>query len=186
MLWADWNHAPHAFTGWVAVLKNETYQSLIEIKIQTENWRWTFAWHYDSQLLSAIKITLNLHIELSSTARKSVTLRTLGLFTQHMLAAQLKIGLALHVHTCLAAINIMNNIVHGIIQLCSHWTSDYNICTGWKFCQLSIEGKFVNWAVAISFENPSNPWYYAEWFCMNCKISEQILEATSSCFQNWT
>ena len=43
--------------------------------------------------------------------------------------------------------------------------------------KLSIEWKFVNCAAAISFENPSNLWYYAEWFFMNRKISEQILEA---------
>ena len=43
------------FTVWAVVLQNETYQSQIEIKIQTENWKWTFAWHYVSQPLSAIK-----------------------------------------------------------------------------------------------------------------------------------
>ena len=79
------------FTVWAVVLQNETYQSLIEIKIQIEKWRWTFAWHFDSQTLSAIKKTLNLRIELSSMARKSVTFRTLSPYTKHIQAAQLKI-----------------------------------------------------------------------------------------------
>ena len=29
-------------------------------------------------------------------------------------------------------------------------------------------------------------WYYPRWFCMNCKDSEQILEAASKCLHNWT
>ena len=59
-------------------------------------------------LLLALRLTtLNLYIELSSMARKSEAFRTLGPFTQHTLTAKLKIVLALHAHTCLAAINIM-------------------------------------------------------------------------------
>ena len=50
----------------------------------------------------------------------------------------------------------------------------------------SVERKSLNCAAAIIFGNPSNLWYYAGWFCMNFKITEQILEATPKCIQNRT
>ena len=114
-------------------------------------------------------------------ARKSVTWGTLGSCIMHILAAQLKVSLARHVHTCLAVIkkNIIVVWNHTVmwsskwikILLIVHWMEVHSLFSC-NFLRKSIK------PVVLS--------YYAEWFCMNCKISEQILKATSKCFLDWT